>query len=57
MIPLSDAVKTKTDVAAVGAGFAAYFQAIPWTEVAGFLSSVYIALRIAETLWTWWKKR
>lgn len=57
IIPASDAVKHKGDVAAVGTAFLSYFKTIPWPELAAFLACVYTALRIVETVWAWMKKR
>ena len=48
LIPLSDAAKTKFDVAAVGGAAASFFKLIPWPEIAAFLAAVYTGLRIIE---------
>lgn len=57
MIPLSDAIKTKTDVAAVSTAFAAWFKAIPWPELAACAALIYTSLRIAEMVYGWFRKR
>ena len=57
LIPLSDAVKAKADVIAVPTGLLAMFSAIPWAEVAGFLSCIYLGLRIIELVAGWIKKK
>lgn len=51
--PVSDSLKTKLDIAAIGTGAASFFHAIPWSEIAGFLSVIYLVLRIGEMLWSW----
>jgi hypothetical protein len=56
IIPVSDAVKTKVDVIAVGGGAASFFKLIPWPEISAFLVCVYTALRIIEWAWDRWKK-
>ena len=53
LLPLSDAVKTKIDAGAAATAGLAWFQAIPWSDIAAFLTCVWILLRIAE--WAWFK--
>lgn len=48
LIPLSDSVKAKGDVAAGLGAIASLFKLIPWPEIAAFLAAVYTALRIIE---------
>lgn len=50
-IQVSEAVKAKGDVAAVGTSALAYFKAIPWPELAAALAAVYTLLRIVEWFW------
>jgi hypothetical protein len=57
LIPLSDAVKAKADVGVGGTAIVGYLGAIPWPEIAAFLSCVYLALRILETIVSWGKKK
>jgi hypothetical protein len=57
MIPVSDAVKTKVDVAVGGSSILGYFKAIPWPEIAAFLACVYTVLRIVEVVRDWKKKK
>lgn len=57
LIPMSDSAKSKGDVVAVSTAALAYFKAIPWAEIAAFLACIYTALRIAEMLWSAWRKR
>lgn len=54
---IPEPVKTKLDVAAISTGAAAYFHAIPWADIAGFLTCVYLGLRIVDVLSGWKKKR
>lgn len=56
LIPLSDAVKTKADIVAVPTGLLAAFSAVPWPEIAGALSCLYLGLRIIEMVAGWIKK-
>lgn len=53
LIPISDGAKVKGDVAAVSGAALAYFQAIPWAELAAAASFLYMALRIIELAVTW----
>lgn len=57
LIPLSDAAKGKGDVVAVASAVAAFFKIIPWPEIAAFLAVVYTALRIAELVIGWLRKK
>jgi hypothetical protein len=57
LIPVSDAAKNKLDALAVGTGAVAYFKAIPWPEIAGALSCLYLTLRIIGWLWDRYKGR
>jgi hypothetical protein len=57
LIPLSEAVKSKVDVATAGGSLLGYFKAIPWPELAAFLACVYTALRIIEVAGKWWRRR
>jgi hypothetical protein len=58
LIPLSDAAKTKVDVAAIGTAMASFFKAIPWPELAACAAFIYTALRILEMVWGWnWKRK
>lgn len=57
LIPVSNDVKTKVDVAAVSTAGLAFFKAIPWPELAACAAFVYTVLRIVEFLWAWIKGR
>ena len=57
LIPVSEAIKTKTDVAVGSGAVLGYFKAIPWPEIAAFLACLYTVLRIVELLWDRWKKK
>ena len=57
LIPASDATKHKGDVVAIGSAVLAFFKLIPWPEFAAFLACVYTALRIAEVVWGWFRKK
>lgn len=57
LIPLSDTIKSKVDVATAGSSLLGYFKAIPWPELAAFLACVYTALRIIEVVVEWRRKR
>lgn len=57
LIPISDAAKAKGDVAAVGGAALAFFKLIPWPELAACAAFIYTALRIAEVVWNWFKKK
>lgn len=57
LIPISETVKTKADVATASGALLGYFQAIPWPEVAAALAALYTALRIVELLWDRFKKK
>ena len=39
-------LKGPADVTALGAGILSFFKAIPWPEIAAFLSAVYLLVRI-----------
>ena len=54
LIPVSEAVKTKMDIAAGGTSFVAVFKMVPWPELAGALACLYWAVRIFER---WWDRR
>lgn len=56
LIPLSDATKAKGDALAVTTSALAFFQMIPWAEVAAFLACVYTVLRIVELVTGWFRK-
>lgn len=56
-IPLPDAVKDRVDFVAMPMTVIGYFKAIPWTEIAAALACLYTALRIAELVVRWWKRR
>jgi hypothetical protein len=43
-----DHVKSLLDGLSVSAAVGAFFSAIPWPEIAGFLSSVWIVTRLYE---------
>jgi hypothetical protein len=43
-----DNIKHIVDYAAISAGGLAFFQSIPWPEIAGFLSSIWILTRLYE---------
>lgn len=36
---------------AVSTGLLAYFKAIPWPEIAGFLSAVWLLIQIGSWVW------
>lgn len=57
LIPVSEAVKTKMDVAAGGASFVAIFKIVPWPELAGALACLYWLVRIIERGWDRFKKK
>jgi hypothetical protein len=57
LIPISDAAKTKGDVAAIGGAAAAFFKLIPWPELAACAAFIYTVLRIAEAVWSWFRKK
>lgn len=57
LIPISDAIKPKVDVAIGSGAILGYFKAIPWPEIAAFLACVYTLLRIVEAVWVWHKKK
>lgn len=57
LIPLSEAAKTKGDVVSVGGAIVAFFKVIPWPEIAGALSCLYLGLRIVEMVVGWFRKR
>lgn len=48
LIPVSEAVKTKMDVAVGGTSFVAIFKMVPWPELAGFLACLYWVVRLWE---------
>jgi hypothetical protein len=54
LMPLSDAVKGKLDIAAYGGSGVAIFTSIPWASIAGFLSCLWLLIRIGE--WAWSKR-
>jgi hypothetical protein len=56
LIPVSNEVKTKLDLAAVGTAGFAFFKAIPWPELAACAAFFYTVLRIVEFLWAWFKQ-
>ena len=39
-------IKGPADVTALGAGILSFFKAIPWPEIAAFLSAVYLLVRL-----------
>ena len=55
LIPVSNELKTKCDLAAVGTAGLAFFKAIPWPELAACAAFLYTVLRIVEFLWAWVK--
>ena len=57
LIPLSESVKAKVDVATVGGSLIGYFKAIPWPELAAALACLYTALRIVEMVWDRFKRK
>lgn len=57
LIPLSDAAKQKGDVFAVTGAALAYFNAIPWANLAAAAAFIYTILRIAELIASWLKKK
>lgn len=57
LIPLPDAIKTKIDVGVVSTTAAGTFQAIPWNDIAAFLSCVYLLVRLIDWAWDKWKNK
>lgn len=57
IIPISDAVKNKVDVATASGALLGYFKAIPWPEIAAALACLYTLLRIVEVVYGWAKKK
>ena len=55
MIPLSEAAKHKADAVAVGSGLLAWLKWVPWPELAGALSVLYMLLRIGEKVYGWFR--
>jgi hypothetical protein len=53
LIPLSNDIKVKTDVCAIGTAALAFFKAIPWPELAACAAFTYTVLRIVEFVWAW----
>ena len=45
---LHDTVKHAADALAATTGVGAFFSAIPWPEIAGFLSAVWMLTRLYE---------
>lgn len=43
-----DTIKHTIDAAAAAGGIGAFFSAIPWPEIAGFLSSLWLCTRLYE---------
>jgi hypothetical protein len=54
---LSNDLKAKIDVCAVGTAGLAFFKAIPWPELAACAAFVYTVLRTVEFLVAWFKGR
>lgn len=57
LIPISDAIKAKLDVATITGAGLGFFDAIPWPSIAAFVAFLYTSLRIAELLYEWFKNR
>lgn len=57
LIPLSDASKTKVDVATATGSVLGFLKVIPWPELAAFLACVYTVLRIVELVWDRFRKK
>ena len=57
LIPGSNEIKARVDVAAVGTAGLAWFKAIPWPEIAACLAALYTLVRLIEFLIAWWKGR
>lgn len=51
MLNAHPAIKHWVDGAAITAGLLAFFKAVPWPEIAGFLSCVWLVLQIGHWLW------
>ncbi len=49
--------KTAGDAVAVTGALASFFNAIPWSQVAGFVSAIYLAVRLSFYLWDRWHGR
>jgi hypothetical protein len=47
-MPLTEAVKTKVDIAVAVPTALAMFKAIPWPEIAGMLACIYWLVRITQ---------
>lgn len=57
LIPLSDASKTKGDIAAITTSALAFFKVIPWAELAAAAAFVYTVLRIIELVAGWLRRK
>ena len=57
LIPVSEAVKTKMDIAAGGTSVVAVFKMVPWPELAGALACLYWLVRIIERGLDRWRKK
>ena len=57
LIPLSNEAKRACDWGVMTTAFLAFFKAVPWPEIAGFLAAIYTSLRIIEFLVAWYQGR
>ena len=47
----------RADAGAVATAFLAFFNLIPWPQIAAFLACVYTLARLISMLVKWWKER